>query len=227
MSFHAGPLGFVPFDPARPVRRYRRHLPHWVQDGCTYFITFRLADSIPATKRKELEDFRICWQRDHSAAGDDEPSSALHKETLRLVETWLDAGSGSCILRDDTSARLIENALLHFHNQRYELGAHCVMPNHVHVLVRPLPGHEPEEILKSWKSFTAREINRRLERSGSFWAQESCDTIVRDAAHLAKVLRYIGSNPAKAGIPRAHWHRWVNPDWQRVGWDFAECVVGS
>jgi hypothetical protein len=37
----AGPAWFVPFDELHAVRIYQRNLPHWRQDGCTYFVTFQ------------------------------------------------------------------------------------------------------------------------------------------------------------------------------------------
>ena len=52
------PPGFTPFDLNKSVRRYIRHLPHWRQDGTTYFVTFRLADSLPDAKLKELRTLR-------------------------------------------------------------------------------------------------------------------------------------------------------------------------
>jgi putative transposase len=223
MSFVNGPPGFVPFNPQGAVRKYRRHLPHWIQDGATYFITFRLADSLPAEKLRELEAFRERWLREQADKElDSQAISELQRETMKKIEGWLDAGSGECWFREEKCARMVANALLHFHQKRYALGAHCVMPNHVHVVVRPFAGHDPDEILKSWKGFSAKEVNKLIGRQGNLWAGESHDTIVRDAAHLAKVVRYIGRNPGKAGIPKEKWYRWVDPEWQRIGWGFAE-----
>ena len=223
MSFISGPPGFVPFNPQGAVRKYRRHLPHWIQDGATYFITFRLADSLPAEKLRELEAFRERWLCEHAY---EEPGThtvtELQREVMRKIEAWLDAGSGECWFREEKCARLVANTLLHFHQKRYALGAHCVMPNHVHLVVRPFLGHDPDELLKSWKGFSAKEVNVITGRQGNLWAGESHDTIVRDAAHLAKVVRYIGNNPKKAGIPKERWFRWVDPEWQRLGWGFED-----
>ncbi len=47
-----------PFDPNKPVRQTRRNLPHWEQAGCTYFVPWRLADSLPATKLDEWKQAR-------------------------------------------------------------------------------------------------------------------------------------------------------------------------
>jgi hypothetical protein len=48
------PPGFQGLHPDQPITVYQRHLPHWRQDGATYFVTFRLADSLPQSKLDEL-----------------------------------------------------------------------------------------------------------------------------------------------------------------------------
>jgi hypothetical protein len=50
--------------------------------------------------------------------------------------------------------------------------------------------------------------------------KEVYDRIIRDEEHLYRVVQYIGANPRRAGIAPELWHRWINPVWQSVGWDF-------
>ncbi|MDZ4289917.1 MAG: transposase [Prosthecobacter sp.] len=102
------------------------------------------------------------------------------------------------------------------------MSCYCVMPNHVHVVVKPTSPHEPADLLHSWKGFTAKEINHHLQRSGAVWEPESYDTLVRDTEHLWKVIRYIGKNPAKARLPKDQWSRHIDPAWQNSGWGFGE-----
>jgi hypothetical protein len=40
------------FNPYEDIRCIENLLPHWQQEDATYFITFRLADSIPAHLRR-------------------------------------------------------------------------------------------------------------------------------------------------------------------------------
>lgn len=82
------------------------------------------------------------------------------------------------------------------------------MPNHMYVVVQPSGGHDLSGILHSWKSFTAKEANRLLERTGEFWQKESYDRIVRAAGDLENTVRYVRENPRKAGL---HNWRWVGP----------------
>jgi hypothetical protein len=74
------------------------------------------------------------------------------------------------------------------------------MPNHVHALVQPLPGFRLSEIVRSWKSHTARQINKALDRSGALWMQESFDRIVRDWDSLVRCRTYVAKNPEKARL---------------------------
>jgi REP element-mobilizing transposase RayT len=95
------------------------------------------------------------------------------------------------------NAGIVHSALRYFEGQRYVLDEYVVMPNHVHVLVKPLPGHGLVAILHSWKSYTANQLNRRLGRTGQLWQHESYDHIVRSEAAREVIRRYIRENPAK------------------------------
>jgi REP element-mobilizing transposase RayT len=97
-------------------------------------------------------------------------------------------------------ARLVENALLHFHGERYALHAWCVMPDHVHVLVTPFADRPLDTILHSWKSFTANEVNKMLHRKGTFWQQESFDHLVRSPEAFERFVAYIEGNPVAASL---------------------------
>jgi hypothetical protein len=74
------------------------------------------------------------------------------------------------------------------------------MPNHVHLLVSPHKDHSLNDILQSWKSFSAHEINKREKCTGQLWQHESYDHIVRSPEQLRHFENYIHNNPAKAGI---------------------------
>jgi hypothetical protein len=77
-------------------------------------------------------------------------STRLRKLHSARIEAFLDSGKGECVLRHAEVAQIVKNALHHFQGQRYDILAWCVMPNHVHVVVRPHPGHGLPAILQSW-----------------------------------------------------------------------------
>jgi type I restriction enzyme R subunit len=75
-----------------------------------------------------------------------------------------------------------------------------VMPNHVHLLAAFADEKGMLEQCDSWKHYTAREINRRLGRSGRLWQQDGFDHLVRSTRHYEAFRRYIADNPKKARL---------------------------
>jgi putative transposase len=196
------PINFQGYNPHAPLRIYRRSLPHWRQNGATYFLTCRLADSLPGHLVAQLEQL----QKSLLAHADD-PASFLQadREYFRQMKGYLDMGHGECWLKQPEMADIVNAAYRHFDGERYELGESCVLPNHTHILVRPLPGYELEDILHSWKSYTAKQINAAMGEKGTVWQEESYDRLVRDSLELARTERYIRNN----GLP---------PEKRESGW---------
>jgi REP element-mobilizing transposase RayT len=163
----------------------RGYLPHWDVPNIIQSITFRLADSLPASHElgRELDE------------GPDTPAARQER-----LEALLNAGRGSCALRDPRTAGVVEYELLHFDGERYRLLAWVVMPNHVHVLIEVAEGHALSRIVQSWKTRTAFACNRLLGRAGRFWEPEYFDRQIRNERHLGNVVRYIHSNPVLAGL---------------------------
>ena len=109
------------------------------------------------------------------------------------------------------SARtIVIDALRHFHNERYELIAACVMPDHVHFLIQPWPKEYDEEgmatfwpfatLLHSIKSFSAHEINKTEGTKGTVWEKERFDRYIRSDRDLEEKFQYILKNPWEAGV---------------------------
>ncbi|WP_269539806.1 transposase [Cerasicoccus fimbriatus] len=119
------------------------------------------------------------------------------------METWLDAGMGSCLLSERPAIETVANARKHFDGKRYHLDHWVIMPNHVHLIVLPFINHALSDILHSWKSFTAKRLNRPSERAGAVWQSESYSRIIRDEAELRHYREYILENPNKAGLDLA------------------------
>jgi REP element-mobilizing transposase RayT len=117
----------------------------------------------------------------------------------RLLDRFMDRGWGECSLRRPEIAALMEDGLLRFDGVRYRLLSWCVMPNHVHVLIRPI--ETPlGRIVGGWKGWVAHEANRILNRTGRFWQEDYWDRYIRDPDHLQRVIRYIEWNPVKARL---------------------------
>jgi len=117
--------------------------------------------------------------------------AALSEPPLRL---------GSCILARPEAATLVQNSIRFFDGERYALAAWCVMPNHAHAVFTALGGHDPSDILHSWKSYTSHQMNKMLRLSGSRWEEESFDHLIRSLEHFEAFVRYVENNPVAAGL---------------------------
>jgi REP element-mobilizing transposase RayT len=202
------------FDPSSTIAFISGDLPHWRQVGTTYFVTFRLADSLPQEKLIQWRCERDQWHATHPEPHDETTRLDYYARFPQRLQQWLDAGTGSCVLARPEVKNMMENALCHFDNQRYKLNEFIVAANHIHVILTPLGEHTLSKILHSWKSFTAHEIIKIIKsgsgvpplnsneqsRDGSatlgsqgvhIWQKESFDHIVRSPSSLEKFQAYI------------------------------------
>jgi putative transposase len=129
----------------------------------------------------------------------DEEREYQQRFTNRMQE-WLDAGMEACLLRRRDVRAQVELCLLYFDGKRYDIDAFVLMPNHVHVLIKPALHHDLATVLQAIKGVSANRSNRLLGRKSQFWMDESYDHIVRDARELAAFRTYIAANPVRAGL---------------------------
>jgi REP element-mobilizing transposase RayT len=188
--------------------RSRGYLPHLEAQQAVYFVTFRLADSLPKELVLQLRKQRAAIERASlagaTAAGDMVRLREL-RALLRKAERCLDGGLGHCYMRDPRIAKIVAEAIRQFHGQRYCLLAWCVIPNHVHVLFSPLQGQTLQTVLHTWKSYSANQANTLLGRTGHFWQREYFDHLVRNESSVRRITQYIQDNPRRAGLNNWPW----------------------
>lgn len=109
-------------------------------------------------------------------------------------------------------AEMMAGVLTKSDSVRYRLFAWCIMPNHVHVVFQPKLGHQLQDFLHSWKSYSAQMANRILRRRGDFWQREYYDRILRDADELGRAVAYTAENPKRANLTNWKWV-FVTRDW--------------
>ncbi len=176
--------------PSGAVGRWlsRGYVPHFDSSDVVQHVTYHLADSLPVTVLARFEDELRSYPRNRQDA-----------ERRKRVENWIDAGYGSCALRDPAIAQLVEESFLRFDGERYRLLSWVVMPNHVHVLFQSLDPWTMPRIVASWKSFTGRRIS---VDGGRVWQREYWDRYIRNERHFKATVEYIHSNPVKAKLVR-------------------------
>jgi putative transposase len=78
--------------------------------------------------------------------------------------------------------------------------AYCLMPNHIHLLVRP---SDEESLAKMMQGITlcySKYFNEANGRTGRLWECRYHSTVIDGDSYLWTVSRYIENNPVRAGI---------------------------
>jgi putative transposase len=198
-----------------------RFLPHWFQPGVAVFVTFRTADSMPAQVISRWERDLRDWLADSGiVVGPNQklpdwaslPQSlqfSYRKQRDRLWHWQLDSCHGECVLRRRELAQIVMDSLLHFNGKRYDMASAIIMPNHVHLIAQFRLPTTCRKQCKSWLHWTAREINRKLERCGEFWQSEPFDHLIRNEEQFNYLRRYIAENGIHANLPATDWLHWT------------------
>lgn len=203
---------------------YRRNLPHWQPYGVPIFLTWRLADSLPAEVVAALVEEHNLLRKDPRWS-DDNQDWALRrqKQIFAKVDRLLhDAADSPHWLAQPEIAQLVCDALHEFDTVLYKLYAYVIMPNHVHVVLEPgfdeaLQTPVPLRLItQKIKGIAARQANLLLERTGQpFWSRESYDHWMRTPQEFERVLAYTLNNPIHAGLVTDwdawRWH-WLSED---------------
>ena len=190
-------------------KRQGHNLPHWRAPDSTYFVTFRLNDSLP---REVVEEMRQEYLQPVLSEEQAVRRTLLPEEIRRVkakqqnrLEKYLDSGRGACHMNDPKCAEIVRDAMLFFDGQRYALGAWAVMPNHGHAVLKPLVDHALEDVVRSWKGFSSRMINAHLGRKGTLWQSEPYDHLIRNGDSFLRLSKYVLDNPVKAGLRDWPW----------------------
>jgi REP element-mobilizing transposase RayT len=197
----------------------RRHLPHWIREETAVFVTWRLAGSLPPQEDMLGWDrpstFVACHASPKHRSSTDDSNRPSVLPLLRHDERLDSLRSGPVWLQDARVAGVVANSLQYGEKVRrfYDLHAWVVMPNHAHVVFRPLTAMPT--IMRWLKGRTGRVDNQILGRTGTpFWQDESFDHWVRSADELQDLIEYVENNPVKAGLVEAK-ERW---QWSSAGW---------
>lgn len=196
------------FDPRREVARHLNRLPHWQQKTGLQFVTFHLADALPVETRLQLAQEKESWLAAHPEPWSEAVETEYHRRFSDRANDWLDAGTGSCILQRPDLSQIVLDSLLHFDGSRFLMDALAIMPTHVHVLFQLAAGCELEDVVHSWKCYTANRLNESIHCTGPVWMKDYWDRMIRSPEHYWKVREYILANPAKARLHEGQYRIW-------------------
>ena len=206
---------------------YFQKFAHIQPIGATFFVTFRLVDSIPIShladlKSKYRSEYILCMQIEDSYLKNSKIFE-LRKKYLIEYDKILDLTiNGAHHLKDFSVMNMVKTQLHTHDGQLYDLIAYCIMSNHVHILIDTsiqmkkdiyyenelINNYLPlDKIMKRIKGATALYANQLLSRSGKFWDKESYDIFIRNEYMLNNVIAYILNNPLKAGLA-THWEHY-------------------
>jgi putative transposase len=198
---------------------YQRNLPHFHHIGASFFVTWRLYDSLPY---EVIEKFKIERDTELTLLKSKELSLEemalaelrIHNQYFLQFDNALDKiEMGLHCLKNENIANIIADKLKSYDGLYYSLEAYCIMSNHVHALfdfsiqVERLGNELNEknykqlsEVMRLIKGGTSRAANKILTKQGSFWEEEYFDRYIRNANHKEIATKYILNNPVKAKI---------------------------
>jgi len=210
---------------------HRRHLPHFYPPDAIYFITSRLAGSLPLSAIERARKEREILESQDSKGKRGSSGLPPYIDELEWWEKVIERGSKNARwLADARIASLVAESIQYRDGKDYDLVAYTIMPNHMHLVygigqydllerpqdAEPLSGKQVSGIMMSMKRHTALEANKLLGRTGPFWQDESYDHVVRDTEELARIIEYVLDNPVKAGLVEKR------QDWK---WSFSRYEV--
>jgi thiamine-phosphate pyrophosphorylase len=145
------------------------------------------------------------------------PSQADLKIKRRHMPHWRLAGSVyfitfRAVARDlgPEDRAIVLNHIRSGDGKYYTLFAAVIMPDHVHVLLRPKGVYDLSRITKGMKGACTRLLNLHWRSSGIVWQNESWDRIMRDQAEFDEKLAYMLNNAVKREL--------VDDPWEYDGW---------
>ncbi|MGH9579051.1 MAG: transposase [Terriglobales bacterium] len=101
---------------------------------------------------------------------------------------------------------IVHECCVHDHEKHYLLHAAVVMPDHAHLILTPMVSAERAavftlaEIMSGIKGTSSHRINRRLERLGRIWQEESFDRVLRSSGKAGRKDRL---HPQQSGAEGA------------------------
>ena len=77
--------------------------------------------------------------------------------------------------------------------------AYCLMPDHLHVVLSPCPGHSALTLIDRYKGLTTHH-SWSLGWRGKLWQPRYYDHLIRREESLVAIIEYVLANPVRKGL---------------------------
>ena len=211
---------------------YKQSLPHILPIGATFFVTFRLNNSLPQVYMRKISDELEANIFEIRTSYFLNPEAEIYKQQkifFKKFDAALDeVYDGIDYLKNDEVAQIIADRMHKYDGKYYNLLAYCIMPNHVHLVIDTsvqVQGLKKDEInaenykqldviMQLIKGGSSFEINKVLNQTGKFWQLESYDHYARSVEELSRIIWYVVNNPVKAKLVK----EWTDFPFTYCGW---------
>jgi len=206
---------------------HKRFLPHIQPKGRPLFNTVRSSDPIPPKFMDEYIRYTDTLRlAEKQKPEDHELKATNNKKAFAFIDDIFHKSAGGIdFTKPEAIATMMSENLQALHGKLCFISAYTIMPNHLHILLRPFEREgkpiSTAEIMKSFKGLSARQVNLILNRSGSLWYREYYDHWVRSGREFVNVVEYIRQNPVRAGLvkePEEWKWTWLNLHEGEVMW---------
>ena len=82
----------------------------------------------------------------------------------------------------------------------FQLDNFCIMPTHIHMLIKPGEGTNLSMIMRWIKTLSAKRWNSIHSSTDHVWGERYFARAIKDLQEFETVMDYIDQNPVKAGL---------------------------
>jgi putative transposase len=112
-------------------------------------------------------------------------------------------------LDDADRERYLKTLVRYCEEFKVSIWAYCLMTNHVHLLAVPEQGYSLAQGIGRTNLIYTQYANAKYGRTGRLWQNRFFSCPVEQEQYLWAVVRYIETNPVRAGLVRQAWdYRW-------------------
>ncbi|MBM2820389.1 MAG: hypothetical protein HW405_149 [Candidatus Berkelbacteria bacterium] len=101
---------------------------------------------------------------------------------------------------DENYQKSIIQSLIKENNLLVEIVAFCLMPTHIHLLLKQVADNGISKYISNVLNSYSRYFNNKHKRTGPLWSGRFKNVLIKDDDQLLHLTRYIHLNPTSAGL---------------------------